>query len=276
MYYDTKYSPTKNLKPLNFAKGRTFTPKIIIVKTISRPELIVIAFTVTKLCGAAALHIAIGSQMRMAVDCFRGTIFNWCNAVLANVKGQLTRAKSGRLKTFGYGDLVVSFGLERVPKLIPQHLTVGAGLPREPKLMRWVAVMARHPDEGTEVVRFKPEYFQWLENQVFSIQDFPYAGIDFRGDPDMVLPPGEQWDESGKILFNIVSILNLFCYFSIVSKLIAKVSNADVGPQKPAALRPFERKQPVAPAPAPQDESTEVLAELEGHLECLTGDFSAM
>ena len=28
MYYDTKYSPTKNLKPLNFAKGRTFTPKI--------------------------------------------------------------------------------------------------------------------------------------------------------------------------------------------------------------------------------------------------------
>ena len=30
MYYDTKYSPTKNLKPLNFAKGRTFAPKIIL------------------------------------------------------------------------------------------------------------------------------------------------------------------------------------------------------------------------------------------------------
>jgi len=28
MYYDTKYSPTKNLKPLNLAKGRTFAPKI--------------------------------------------------------------------------------------------------------------------------------------------------------------------------------------------------------------------------------------------------------
>eukprot|EP00253_Pinus_taeda_P031200 PITA_31200 len=28
MYYDTKYSPTKNLKPLNFTKGRTFAPKI--------------------------------------------------------------------------------------------------------------------------------------------------------------------------------------------------------------------------------------------------------
>jgi hypothetical protein len=32
--------------------------------------------------------------------------------------------------------------------LIPQQLTVEVGLPREPKLMRWVAVMARHPDEG--------------------------------------------------------------------------------------------------------------------------------
>ena len=95
----------------------------------------VIAFTVTRLCGAAALHVATGSQMRMAVDCFRGTIFNWYDAVLANVKGQLTRAKNGRLKTFGYGALVVSFGLERIPMLILQHLTVGAGLPREPKLM---------------------------------------------------------------------------------------------------------------------------------------------
>jgi hypothetical protein len=44
----------------------------------------VIAFTVTRLCGAAALHIATGSQMRMAIDCYRGTIFNWCDAVLAN------------------------------------------------------------------------------------------------------------------------------------------------------------------------------------------------
>ena len=57
--------------------------------------------------------------MRMAVDCFQGTIFNWCDVVLANVKGQLTKAKNGRLKTFGYGAIVVSFGQERIPMLIP-------------------------------------------------------------------------------------------------------------------------------------------------------------
>ena len=68
--------------------------KRIDVKTISRPELKVIAFTFTRLCGSAALHLATGSQMRMVVDCFRGTIFNSCDVVMANVKGQLTRAKN--------------------------------------------------------------------------------------------------------------------------------------------------------------------------------------
>jgi len=139
--------------------------------------------------------------MRMAVDCYQGTIFNWCDAVLANMKSQLTKAKNGRLKTFGYGPLVVSFALERVPMLVPQHLTVDDLGPREPKLIRWVAVMARHPDEGAAVVRFSDSYFHWLEDQVFSIQDFPYAGTDFTGDPDMVLPQGEQWDDRGTFLF---------------------------------------------------------------------------
>ena len=136
---------------LDFCNYQT-RDKGIDIKTISHPELKVIAFTITRLCGSVALHVATGSQMRMAVDFFRSTIFNWCEAVLANVKGQLTRTKNEQLKNFGYGALVVSFGLERVPMLVPRHLTVGVGLPREPKRMCWVAVMARHPEEGTKVV----------------------------------------------------------------------------------------------------------------------------
>ena len=81
--------------------------KQIDIKNIIRPELKVIVFTVTRMCGSAALHVATGSQMRIAVDCFRGTIFNWCEAVLANVKGQLTREKNGKLNKFGYGSIVV-------------------------------------------------------------------------------------------------------------------------------------------------------------------------
>ena len=46
--------------------------------------------------------------------------------------------------------------------------------------------------------------------------------------------------------------------------------NADVSPRRPANLRAFERRQPVAPAPAPQDAAAETLAELEQDLERLT------
>jgi len=86
--------------------------------------------------------------------------------------------------------------------LAPQHIPVDAGLPREPRIVRWVALMACHPKEGTKVVRFSPEYFRWLNNKIFVIQDFPYVGMDYRGDLDMILPPGEQWDDSSKIIFN--------------------------------------------------------------------------
>ena len=45
-----------------------------------------------------------------------------------------------------------------------------------------------------------------------------------------------------------------------------------MGPQRPANLRAFERRHPVAPLPAPQDASAETLAELEHDLERLTAD----
>ena len=31
------------------------------------------------------------------------------------------------------------------------------------------------------------------------MDDYPYAGLDFRGDPDLVLPPDAAWGEIGKI-----------------------------------------------------------------------------
>ena len=69
-------------------------------------------------------------------------------------------------------------------------------------MVRWVELMARHGIEGFEIVRFPPSYFRWLEGQIFVIEDFPYAEIDFCGEREMALPAGEQWDESGKIIFN--------------------------------------------------------------------------
>ena len=106
--------------------------KRIDIKTIIRLELKLVAFTVTKLCGSATLHVATGSQMWIAVDYFRGTIFNWCKAVLANIKGQLTTTKNGKLNNFRYGSIVFIFALERIPLLALQHIPVDASRVQEP------------------------------------------------------------------------------------------------------------------------------------------------
>ena len=42
---------------------------------------------------------------------------------------------------------------------------------------------------------------------VFS--EYPYAGMDFRGDPDLVLSAGEQWGAIGKFLSIFMFIVSL-------------------------------------------------------------------
>ena len=89
----------------------------------------------------------------------------------------------------------------------------------------------------------------------------------------MVLPPGEQWDDTGNLIFHKflkLSISFLFLYHLKTDS--NSFQNADVGPRRPANLRPYERRLPIAPAPVPQDEATETLDELESDLERLTTD----
>ena len=52
--------------------------------------------------------------------------------------------------------------------------------------------------------------------------------------------------------------------------------NVDVGPRRPAHLQPYDRRQPVAAAPAPVGQSAEILSDLEHHLERLTLDIPEM
>ena len=54
------------------------------------------------------------------------------------------------------------------------------------------------------------ELFLWWWRQIIAIDDYPYAGIDFRGDPDMPLPPGAAYgdidNESQTHFFNFLII----------------------------------------------------------------------
>jgi hypothetical protein len=65
--------------------------------------------------------------------------------------------------------------------------------------------------------------FQW-SRQVMSLEDYPYTGIDFRGDPDMSLPPGSAYGDIGMPKFFEYFIFLYFCirkqkYFWMMSSI---------------------------------------------------------
>jgi hypothetical protein len=45
---------------------------------------------------------------------------------------------------------------------------------------------------------------------------YPYAGVDFREDPDMVLPPGEVFDRRGMLMMLICMFLCFLRYMPYV------------------------------------------------------------
>ena len=44
---------------------------------------------------------------------------------------------------------------------------------------------------------YPADFFPWWKRLIISIDDYPYAGIYFRGDPDMPLLPGEAYGDIG-------------------------------------------------------------------------------
>lgn len=58
---------------------------------------------------------------------------------------------------------------------------------RDPHMMRWFALMACYRGDGP-VLGYTAESFDWLGHHIFPIEDFPYDGMDYRGDPDIPLP----------------------------------------------------------------------------------------
>ena len=114
------------------------------------------------------------------------------------MKEQLTKVKNGRLKNFGYGSILTAFSLERIPLMQPQYVSLGLPPPTEPRMQRWVDLMARHV--GQSQVSFSDTFFEWFNRQEIFFSEYPYAGMDFWGDPDLVLPAGEQWGVMGKMI----------------------------------------------------------------------------
>lgn len=129
-----------------------------------------------------------------------------------HMKGQLTKCKNEKLKNFGYGEILVSFSLERIPLLWREKILADEGGPKDPRMLRWAPLMALHGGDGL-VVRYTPEFFFfWLGQQIIYIDDLPYVVMDYIGDPDIPHPTGEQWGD----LSNNFDILIFFSNFNIL------------------------------------------------------------
>jgi len=62
---------------------------------------------------------------------------------------------------------------------------------------RWADPMKRLGGGDVPKMTFYDEFFAWWDQQVITVDEYPYAKMDFRGDPDLVLPPDVEWGTIG-------------------------------------------------------------------------------
>ena len=61
------------------------------------------------------------------------------------------------------------------------------------------------------------EFFPWWRRQIVAIDDYPYVGIDFWGDPNMPLPLGSAYGDIGNesrplLFFKNFEVFNFFVF----------------------------------------------------------------
>jgi hypothetical protein len=72
---------------------------------------------------------------------------------------------------------------------------------------------------------YNDEFFFWWNRQVIAIDDYPYARINYKGDPDMPFPSGSTYGDIGMKFFYIFPFLCFFekskkrKYFCMVSSI---------------------------------------------------------
>ena len=67
--------------------------------------------------------------------------------------------------------------------------------PRQPRLSRWREIFLRQGGRGSVESVYDDDFYLWWERKIPTLDQFPYDGMDFWGDNDLVLPPGGAWGE---------------------------------------------------------------------------------
>lgn len=166
------------------------------IATVRDLTLRVLLLTINKVVGPQAVHETNKSKFIYAIDYTAPMIFNWVEAVKINIKCQLTKAKMGNLKQFCFGFVLVTFSLERILLFQYQLTEVDLMMPRDPWMARRSRLMPRIT--GGQHMSYRPAFFSWLRQQLIVVDDWPFSGTDFHGDPNMPLPDGEDFNAEGK------------------------------------------------------------------------------
>ena len=79
--------------------------------------------------------------------------------------------------------------------------------PRQPILSRWGEIFLHQGGGGSVQSVYDDDFYLWWERQLLALEHFPYAGMDFRGDNDLVLLPGGEWGPSRIFVFMFFKFL---------------------------------------------------------------------
>jgi hypothetical protein len=155
-----------------------------------------VASMIVRIYGSTAPHRISGGELSLMERVVVGRErFAWGLALHSQMVTQLDRCRSAGRGEFTFGSILVAFFLERVPALRPR-VVLEVPAVRHPRLRRWSEILVRHG--GGEGGHYFTEQAAQIWRQTPQvILRFPYVGVDFRDDPDMVLPPGEAFDDRG-------------------------------------------------------------------------------
>ena len=66
-------------------------------------------------------------------------------------------------------------------------------------------------------------FFAWFRQQIVTIDEYAYAGVDFRGDTNLALLKAAQWGAIGKnvltMFFDFPKVYTMFLYFDVFLRL---------------------------------------------------------
>jgi hypothetical protein len=148
-----------------------------------------IAVMIVRVYGSLATQWISGGQLMVMERVLADEHFTWGLTLHSRMVGQLDHCRSTDTGEFSLGSILVAWFLERVSMLHPRIL-LGVSGARESQLRQWSTVLLLHGGgEGGHF--FTSEVAQVWRQMLQVILWYPYAGVDFWEDPDMVLPPGE-------------------------------------------------------------------------------------